>query len=163
MKKLFKWVGIVIMGLFVLGFIVEAAKSPEEKAAEKAEEEKSQAKMALEKKEQAKQEQASLPVVTAAEIARAYNDNTVAADQRFKDKKFVVSGTIVEINTSFTGSPYLTLRGGVNEFMEPQFSFDDSFNDQIAKLKKGMKIKMTCEGEGDIAKTPLCGSCILLH
>ena len=112
--------------------------------------------------EQTKQEMAALPTVTAASIAAAYNENTVAADQQFKDKKFKVSGTIVDINTDFMGKPYVTLRGGINQFMEPQFGFEKSDAAQLASLKKGSKVNLICIGKGDIAKTPMSGSCTLL-
>lgn len=114
------------------------------------------------KQELTKQEMAALPAVTAASIASAYSENTVAADQQFKDKKFKVTGTVVDINTDFMGNPYITLSGGVNQFMEPQFGFEKSDAPKLANLKKGSKVKLICVGKGDVAKTPISGSCTLL-
>ncbi|MFJ2487846.1 hypothetical protein [Pseudomonas sp. NPDC087639] len=162
MKKLFKWLGIIIVVLFVIGFISNAMKSPEQKQAEAvalADAKKARAEAELEK---AKQELASTPTVTASDIAVAYNENTVAADQKFKGKKFKVSGTVTDINTDFMGNPYLTLRGGVNQFMEPQFAFEKSEADSLASLKKGAKVTLLCVGKGDVAKIPMSGSCALL-
>ena len=102
-----------------------------------------------------------LLVVTATDIASAYNENTVAADQNFKGKKFKVSGTVTDINTDFMGNPYVTLQGGVNQFMEPQFGFDKSASAQLASLKKGSVVTLICTGKGDVAKTPMSGSCSL--
>lgn len=116
----------------------------------------------LANQELSKQEIDSLPDVTATTIATAYSENTVAADQQFKGKKFKVSGSVVDINTDIMGNPYITLRGGVNQFMEPQFSFDKSDADKLAKLKKGAKVTLICIGKGDVAKTPMSGSCTLL-
>lgn len=104
---------------------------------------------------------AELPVVTADAIAKAYDENTVAADQRFKGKQFKVSGVIDAINTDFMGDPYITLKGGVNQFMEPQFKFDKAALDQLATLKKGMTVTLVCTGAGDIAKTPMNEECSL--
>jgi hypothetical protein len=98
---------------------------------------------------------------TATAIAQAYEENTVAADQRFKGKKFKITGTVADINTDFMGDPYVTLKGGVNQFMEPQFGFDKSSSAQLASLKKGATITLVCIGKGDIAKTPIWGSCEL--
>ena len=162
MKKVLKWIGIVFVSLIVLGLIVDATKSPEQKAAEAAKREQDSAQKAEAKREQAKQEMAALPAVTASDIAFAYNENTVAADQKFKGKKFKISGTVVDINTDFMGDPYITLRGGVNQFMEPQFGFEKSDAAQLANLKKGSKVTLICVGKGDIAKTPMSGSCSLL-
>ena len=162
MKKLLKWIGIAFVGLIVLGMIIEATKSPEQKAAETTAREQESAKQAEVKRAQEIQEMASIPAITASGIAVAYNENTVAADQQFKGKKFKVSGVIVDISTDFMGDPYVTLRGGVNQFMEPQFGFEKSDAAQLANLKKGSKVTLICIGKGDVAKTPMSGSCSLL-
>ena len=133
-----------------------------QKAADAAAREQRSAAQAEEKREQARQRMESLPEVKASDIAIAYNENTVAADQRFKNKEFKVSGTVVDINTDIMGNPYITLRGGVNQFMEPHFGFEKSAASQLANLKKGSKVTLICTGKGDIAKTPMSDSCSLL-
>lgn len=140
--KVLKWVGGIILVLIVIG-IVAGPDAPESAEAKP-------------------QDVASLPEVSAKEIAVAYNENTVSADMRFKDKQFKVSGTVADINTDFTGDPYITMRGGVNEFMEPHFDFDKSALQQLAGLKKGMKVTLRCTGGGDVAKTPMSKDCSIL-
>lgn len=161
MKKLIKWALMGFVGLVILVLLIDSGKSPEEKKAEAAAAAQGEAAAAAEKAAQAKKEMESLRQVTVDELAQAYEDNTVAADQQFKGKQFKISGTVVDINTDLMGNPYITLNGG-NEFMRPQFSFDKTDLEQIAKLKKGNKVTMVCEGRGDIAKTPMSGSCIFL-
>ena len=102
---------------------------------------------------------ASLSTFTAAQLAAAYDRNTVAADQQFKGKQFKVTGVVSSINTDFRGRPYVTLQGGVNQFMEPQFSFEDAKDPAIARLQKGSKVTLACTGNGDIAKTPMSEDC----
>ena len=97
--------------------------------------------------------------VTASQLALAYDRNTVAADQQFKGKRFRVTGVVDSINTDFLGRPYLTLRGGVNQFMEPQFELDRAHEAYAAKLQVGMRVSLVCTGNGDIAKTPMSKSC----
>lgn len=169
MKFLLKWAFIIFGGLMVLGMITNALKSPEEKAAEKAAAEQHQVErqQAEADKRQAaieaeKKAFAEMPTVTAQALASAYDANTVAADARFKGKRFKVTGTVADINTDFTGDPYLTLRGGVNQFMEPQFGFDKSDSQQLATLRKGSKVTLVCTGRGDVAKTPMSKDCNLL-
>lgn len=99
--------------------------------------------------------------VTANDISQAYSDNTVSADQRYKGKRFKVTGTVTEISTDFMGDPYVTLRGGVNQFMEPQFSFDKSNIDALTQMKKGMRVTLVCTGRGDIAKVPMSKDCAI--
>jgi hypothetical protein len=96
--------------------------------------------------------------VTSIQLAKDYEENTVAADQKYKGKKFVVTGTVSDINTDIMGRPYVTLRG-TNEFMAPHFSFDKSAGDQLAKLRKGVKVTLACEGAGDMAKIPMSEDC----
>lgn len=97
--------------------------------------------------------------VTASQLAQAYDRNTVAADQQFKGKRFQVTGVVDSINTNFLGRPYLTLRGGVNQFMEPQFELDRSYESYAAKLQAGMRVSLVCTGSGDVAKTPMSKGC----
>jgi len=151
MKKLLKWVGIVFAGLLVLGIVIDATESPEQRAIVLAE-------MANAEREAME----SLPLFTASEIARAYDANTVAADQQFKGKRFKVTGTVDNINTDFMGNPYLTLRGGVNQFMEPQFAFNENQSEQLASVKPGEKVTLVCVGRGDVAKTPMSGDCVMM-
>lgn len=160
-KKILKWCFFGFVGLIALGLFLESQQTPEQKAANAAAIAERNAAEAAQQQEQAKQEMAALPVVQASAIARAYRDNTVAADQQYKGKKLRITGAIAEISTDFGGDPVVTLRGGVNPFMEPRADFDDGFAAQIAKLKKGAKIEIICTGGGDIAKTPMLHECVM--
>ena len=160
-KKILKWIAIAFVGLIALGLFLDSQKTPEQKAADAAALAERKAVEAAQQQEQAKQEMAALPAVPASAIARAYHDNTVAADQQYKGKKLRVTGTVADISTDFGGEPYVTLRGGVNPFMEPQAKFDSDFSAQIAKLKKGVKVEVICTGGGDIAKTPILRDCVM--
>lgn len=97
--------------------------------------------------------------VSAQQLAQAYDRNTVAADQQFKEKRFKVTGVVDAINTDMFGNPYVTLRGGVNQFMEPQFELDDAHANYAAGLQSGMHISLICTGRGDVAKTSLSKDC----
>ncbi|MDF9618194.1 hypothetical protein P5705_11120 [Pseudomonas entomophila] len=169
MKFLLKWAFIIFGGLMVIGIISNAMKSPEERAAEQTAREQRQVERQQAEAEQRqaaieaeKKAIADMPTVTAQGLASAYDANTVAADARFKGKRFKVTGTVADINTDFTGDPYLTLRGGVNQFMEPQFGFEKSDSEQLAVLRKGSKVTLLCTGRGDVAKIPMSKDCSLL-
>ncbi|QKV52375.1 OB-fold protein [Comamonas antarctica] len=162
MKKLLKWIAFGFLGLLVLGFVIESTKSPEQKAADQANAQQREADEAQARALQAKQEADSLPTVTATEMVKAYEANTIAADQQFKGKKFKVTGTIGDINTDIMGNPYLVLRASGNPFNQPQFSFDKGASAQLANVTKGSKITLICTGKGDVAKTPMSGSCSII-
>lgn len=95
---------------------------------------------------------------TARQVALSYEENTVAADMQFKDKKVKISGRITDINTDFMGNPYLVL-AGANEFLGPQFAFDKSDMSVMATLKKGATVNVICTGKGDVAKIPMFKDC----
>lgn len=162
MKKFFKWIAIVFIGLLILGLILDSSKSPEEKAAEA----QAQAERAKQKEEndaaQAKAEADNLPNYTPSDLTKAYEANTVAADEKFKGKKFKVTGVINDIRTDFMDNPYLVLNASGNPFMLPQFSFNKSSKSQLANLQKGNQVTLICTGKGDVAKTPMSGDCTLL-
>ena len=64
------------------------------------------------------------------------------------------------INTDMFGNPCVTLRGGVDQFMEPQFELDDAHANYAAGLQSGMRISLICKGRGDVAKTPMSKGCV---
>ncbi|VVP19610.1 hypothetical protein PS850_03806 [Pseudomonas fluorescens] len=104
-----------------------------------------------------------LKAYTARDIATAYSRNTVAADLVFKDQQFKVTGVIVNINTDYRGQAYVTLKGGVNQFMEPQFTLADSQKYRAAGLQQGSKLTLACTGRGDIAKIPMADDCTIIE
>lgn len=157
MKKVLKWVGIAFAGLILLGVVGQMMKSPEQRAADQAR----QAENAARTAEQQAQALAAMPTITAYQMAKDYEENTVAADQKYKGKQFKVSGTVRDISTDLMDDPYVTM-GGTDEFTQPQYAFDKSAKNQLAKIKKGSKITLLCVGEGDVAKIPMSGKCQIL-
>ena len=101
-----------------------------------------------------------LPEYSAQQMVADYERNTVAADQRYKGKRFKVTGMVASINTDLFGNPYVTLRGGVNPFMQPQFKLDSAHRNYAAGLQKGLPITLVCRGRGDVAKTPMSDECV---
>jgi hypothetical protein len=60
------------------------------------------------------------------------------------------------INTDLFGKPYVTLRGGVNQFMEPKFKLDSTHRNYAAGFQQGMRISLICKVRGDVAKRRRC-------
>jgi len=156
MKTFFKVVAYSLLGLFLLGVV--AAMFSDDKAPSSGSNSSSAASEPADAPEHE-----PLPEVTARELAQAYDENTVAADTRFKGLRFRVSGVVTDINTDFMGDPVIVLRGGVNQFMEPQFGFDKKAAQALAQVRKGSTVTMECEGKGDVAKTPMSDDCELVN
>ena len=96
--------------------------------------------------------------VKASQIVKDYDENTVAADEKYKGKKLLVSARISEISTDLFDKPYLVL-DGPNPFQRAQMHFDDDAKSVMAGLKKGQQIKAVCVGGGDVAKSPMLKDC----
>lgn len=150
----FGWLALCL----VIAFTGESAKSPSSRAPSVSSAQPSQT--AQDKAAEQQKALDALPVVTSRELAVAYDENTVAADQRFKSKQFKVKGVVTGINTDIMGNPYITMKG-TNQFLEPQFQFDKKASEQLAQLKKGMNVVLICTGKGDIAKTPMSDDCFM--
>lgn len=65
-----------------------------------------------------------VPLVSAGVIARMYADNGIAADQRFKGKRYLVYGTVDDVRSNLKGEPYVALVAGetrrqVQVFLRP--------------------------------------------
>lgn len=158
--KALKWTLIIFIALIVIGVMVDPKKEPTDVKDQQASITES-GTVADSGTSLANPSEATF-TTTAAELSSAYDDNTVAADQRFKGSRYKVSGTVASINTDLFGRPYITLRGGVNEFAEPQFSFSKENAAALAQLHKGTKVTLVCTGKGDIAKTAMSDDCAML-
>lgn len=86
--------------------------------------------------------------ISAAELFAAYDENEVAADNKYKGKKLKITGTVEDIGKDILDDTYITLDCG-----ELIFSIQCYFaNDQlsaVAELKKGDTITLigVCKGE----------------
>lgn len=96
------------------------------------------------------------------ELARAYEQNSVAADRGFKGQGFRVIGKVTDINTDASGRPYISMDGEDKMRMDPVFRFKPGQSDVLAKLRKGDQVQIWCVGAGDVLKTPVSDDCVWL-
>ena len=75
------------------------------------------------------------------------------------DQRGITVRMCVEWVSESAWNPHVTLRGGVNQFMEPQFELDDAHASYAAGLQSGMRISLICTGRGDVSKTPMSKDC----
>lgn len=147
MKKTYRYLYAMIVGLTTLS-LASCDKPPE--------------KIAEQSADQLHQEQTPFET-TANEIAKEYADNPVAADNKFKDATFNVSGIITDTSKNFIKEPFVSLEGGTEPGKEPQFAFQQSEKDQAAELQPGQSIRLQCIGQGNISKIPMAGECKILE
>ena len=154
LKKVLKWFGIIFSVLFLIGLM--GAIFGDEKPTTNAQSTQTEAASAPEPV--AKEE--SLMQTTAKELATAYDKNTVSADAKFKNQKYEVTGTVSEISTDLMDNALITMKGGVNEFLEPQFVLDDNEKSKAGEIEKGQEITLICTGAGDVIKSAMSSDCV---
>lgn len=135
-----RWWFIVIAGIFLLGIIgslfcgsdtdskpVSSGKSTESKTTE--------------------QEEAMS--VSAIDLAKAYDENEVAADKMYKDKLLAVSGKISDISVTFD-TPQITLESSDAMFLNVLIGMKS--DEGMESLTKGQEITIigTCDGSNGL-------------
>ena len=85
--------------------------------------------------------------ITAKQLFNDYENNEVAADEKYKKKKLAVTGIIKQISKDAFNNPFVSLKVGFLKSVSCYF--DDKHNKLISKLQKGQKITITgtCKGK----------------
>lgn len=86
-------------------------------------------------------------IISSENLYNEYKNNEIAADERFKGKKLLVTGIVREIGTGIGNTYYVILSSG--QFSQQVMAtFDDSSKNRLAKLKKGdsMDVMGMCTG-----------------
>jgi tRNA_anti-like len=94
---------------------------------------------------------------TAKAIAADYEQNEIAADERFKGRRIRITGTIHDIGKDILDAPYLSLGSGSTEV---QATFERDEAPSLARLLRGQIVSMTCVGAGKLV-WPLANHCRL--
>ena len=99
-----------------------------------------------------------LTSVTSLALAKAYEANQVAADQKYAGKTLLVTGKVTAILSGLGNVPYLKLEGS-NRFQGPHVNFAEGNTDRIATLSKGDTVHLTCVGGGSVVGTAALKGC----
>jgi len=89
------------------------------------------------------------PIYNPDTLFNDYDANEVAADEKYKEKKFFVKGEINDMGKiAFSDYPYITIESG-SVWNDVQCEFDKSYTNQIAQLRKGQEVIVlgTCQGK----------------
>ena len=86
--------------------------------------------------------------ITALTLATAYEDNEVAADEKYNGKNLLITGKVESIDTVL-GQSSVTLKGKEMSIVSVQCFVDDSQKSAVARLKKGQSatVQGTCDGK----------------
>ena len=156
MKKLLLWVVGIFVGLVVIG----ALFGGDNKGSAPANQSNAPAPAQSNGATPAPTPAPAAVSVTATELTKAYKDNEIAANDKFKGKQLMVSGKIESIEAGITDKPELVLAANVDYGMSnPRATLADSDLDKAKSLKKGQNIKMLCVGNSEVAGTPMLEDC----
>jgi len=136
-----KWFGIAIVGIIVLAILLPSDDRTSSSSTETA---------------------AATPAVEvdAADLARAYAKNEVAAQRAYGDKPLIVSGVIEGISLDFANDPVVSFVGA-EMFQSPQAGFSKDDADAVSKLNKGEVVTVRCESVSEVVSIPMLKDCKL--
>lgn len=144
MKKLFKWIGIALLVLFVIGLVSgkkegggSGGAGPQASAAPK-----------------------PIHSTTAQALFADYEANEVATDERMKGMLVEVTGTVQSIDKDFTDSIVLALQTS-NQFMPARMGLNDAEKPKAIQLSKGAKVVVLCERMSRVVGSPSGRNCSL--
>jgi len=108
------------------------------------------------------------------DLSRAYSENAVEANKKFKNKRFIIIGIIAAINTDNANTPYIIMALPHFKMTSPRLSKPPTMffgvraklapgqQKKIANLATGQDIKLDCIGAGEVDKVPFVRNCVIL-
>jgi hypothetical protein len=93
-------------------------------------------------------------------FVRWYQANEIAADNKYKGKQLLVTGTVASIDKGPFGGLVLRL-ATYNEFMSTMCDMEKSEMSQLASLQKGQQVRVLCKGRGMVLGSPSLDDCVL--
>lgn len=98
--------------------------------------------------------------VSATELAKAYDANEAAAQQRFGARPIRVTGVVQGVDLDFMDNPVVRIEG-VNQFLAVSAHFDKETGAGTAALSKGQQITVTCAKVSEVIGAPQLRDCRL--
>lgn len=97
--------------------------------------------------------------VSAGQLFQSYHANEVSADEKYRGKPLLVTGSVQNITKDAFDNVFVNLRTS-NEFMPARAQIDDA--DEHAKagaLHRGQRITIACTGDGMLVGSPMLENC----
>lgn len=111
-------------------------------------------KAATEKPEPAKE----LPVFQATQMVKDFEANEISALQKYDVGEFKVTGQVLAIDSDIMDNPMVRM-GGANDFIGASASLDEEHKPWAAKLTKGQKVTLICDGVAEAIGIPQLENC----
>lgn len=100
--------------------------------------------------------------VTSIELAKAYKDNEVAADQKYKGKRIEISGKVTGVdNGTFDNEIIVKLTDGEYDFSGPMCYMKPSEHDKVVNYTKGQQVTLIGTGNSATIGSPMLKDCVI--
>ena len=97
--------------------------------------------------------------MTAAELWALYNDDSAAADARFKNKTVAITGTVADVRRDYRGDIMLRLSTG--DALETVRAAIVNHDDSGRSIPiRGQVVSLQCTGRGKLIGSPVLDSCL---
>jgi len=138
MKKFFKYLGLGVLGMFILFIIIGMSGNSDTST--------SNSSVSQESAPVAEKSQGPDYVVSVAELSAEFENNGLSASQKYEDKLVRVSGVVGNIDEDIMGTPYVIVHDPSDEYQFDgvQCMFKRGDTSQLTSLSKGERI--TVEG-----------------
>lgn len=97
--------------------------------------------------------------VTAVQLQRAFNDNEMAAMQKYGGRPLAVSGVVNGVDLDSSDLPIVKLDGG--GFLSVQAQFDAERGSATGSIRKGETVLVICNQLTEILGSPMLDDCWL--
>lgn len=99
--------------------------------------------------------------IRAVELFAAYYENEVAADQRFKGRRLIVTGQVKDIGKDITDTAYLMLGDNPDILRGTQAFFPATEASGLVRLKRGATVELECVVAGKALTNVILQGCSL--
>lgn len=150
-------IGVIVGLVLLVGLCGKHGSSNSENSAEPTPPRKAAPAAVVERPAAPREE---LIAVDAVRLWREYDNNEIAADQRYKRHRLIVAGVVDSIDKGPLGGMYFNLRTP-NMFMHTMAKLEDSQETTAAQFSKGDRVKLECTCDGRVIGSPVLSSCVI--
>ena len=96
--------------------------------------------------------------VSAAQLARAYDDNEAAAQRDYGGRPLFVAGKVSGVDLDIVDNPVVQL-DGTGMFQDVHANLTDSDKPKAADLHKGQSVDLLCQDVSEVIGSPILKDC----
>lgn len=157
-----KWWVIAIGILFLYSIGSNAMNNASKQAGNQKQEPATQTQTDSQNKQETQKTAVEKITITSAELAKAYSDNEVSADDKYKGKLLEVSGKITGIDNGISDNEMVVrLTDGASDFNSVTCYMKSSEREKVLAFKKGQTTILIGTGSSATLSSPVVKDCLV--